>query len=109
MLECFITSSEGGGLSTEDHHLKCAWELWSLHYSMSRVYVLVGTLGRSCVFLKHLWEERKSSREAMPGLREEGTEPHMVLLRQVGRRVLGTVLVGGTWLSGPSGPGGQWG
>lgn len=45
----------------------------------------------------------------MPGLREEGTEPHVVLLRQVGRRVLGTVLVGGTWLSGPSGRGGQWG
>ena len=54
VLECFITSSEGGGLSTEDHHVKCAWELWSPHYSMSRVYVLVGTLGRSCVFLKHL-------------------------------------------------------
>ena len=54
VLECFITSSEGGGLSTEDHHVKCAWELWSPHYSMSRVYVLVGTLGRSCVVLKHL-------------------------------------------------------
>lgn len=45
---------KGGGLSTEDQHVKCAWELWSPHYSMSRVYVLVGTLGRSCVFLKHL-------------------------------------------------------
>lgn len=45
----------------------------------------------------------------MPGLREEGTEPRVVLLRQVGRRVLGTVLVGGTWLSEPSGRGGQWG
>lgn len=55
-------------MSTEDH-----WK--SSHYLKKTVCVLIETWGFSCVFLRHLWEERESWREASPGHGVEDAEP----------------------------------